>query len=149
MARHILEHRVHPPQTTAAPSGHVVDLLDATREHLLAPVRADVDHLLELRGLIRCATEQERAMTAAILHAMGAAGVDHLAGLAAVAIRDTRTSLNPDVGLFVEALGPRAYDALTVNVTPARRLMGADDLVAISETIVSSVLRVEPLEGGQ
>ena len=125
--------------------GVVVGLQDATRERRLAPFRADVDHLAELRGLIRRAQEQERQLTGEILHAMDAAGVSRLEGEQAVAIRDTRTTLRPDVGLFLEALGPRAHEALAVNITAARRLIGADDLAAISETATTPVLRVEPL----
>ena len=54
-----------------------------------------------------------------------------------------RVTLAPDPQLFLEALGPRAWEALTVNVTAARRLMGADDLGAISEATTIRVLRLE------
>ncbi len=129
--------------------GVVVGLRDVTRERLLAPVRADVDHLAELRGLIRRAQDTERQLTAEVLHAMEGAGVERLEGEQAAAIRDTRTTLRPDVGLFLEALGARAHEALTVNLTAARRLIGADDLAAISETITTPVLRVEALTDGK
>ncbi len=129
--------------------GVFVGLRDVTRERRLASVRTDVDHLAELRGLIRRAQECERQLTAEVLHAMEGARVERLEGDQAVAIRDTRTTLRPDVGLFLEALGPRAHEALIVNLTAARRLIGADDLAAISETVTTPVLRVEALADGK
>src|SRR5882672_6801101 len=87
-----------------------------------------IDHLLELRALIRRAQDEERAMTAEIVTAMQAAGVERLAGHAAVALLGQRTTLTPDPELFYEALGAKAFEAMAVNVTPARNLMGADDL---------------------
>lgn len=103
-----------------------------------------VDHLFELRSLIRQSQEAERQMTAEILRAMQAAGLATLEGQQAVAILGERSTLKPDVQLFLEALGPRAYPALTVSVTAAREVMAAQDLAAISETIISPVVRVEP-----
>ncbi len=112
---------------------------------LLGPT---IDHLLELRALIRRAQEQERQMTADIIRAMEGAGVSRLDGGMAVAVLEQRTNLHPDPELFLQAVGARAYAALTVSVTAARKLIGADDLDAISETTVSPVLRVESLERG-
>jgi hypothetical protein len=112
---------------------------------ILASLRPDVDHLAELRSLIRRATEMERAITTAISNAMEAAGVNRLEGDQTVAIRDTRATLRPDVDLFIEALGPRAYDALIVNATAARQLLAGEDLAAISESATNHVLRVVPI----
>ena len=84
-------------------------------------------------------------MTAEIVQAMAAAGAARLQGHQGVAILEKRTTLQPDPGLFLEAVGIRGYAALTVTVTAARRLMAADDLAAISETTTSPVLCVEPL----
>jgi hypothetical protein len=118
----------------ARPTGRVLPLLGPK-----------IDHLLELRGLIRRAQDEERAMTAEIVQAMAAAGAARLQGHQGVAILVKRTSLQPDPGLFLAAVGARGYAALTVTVTAARRLMAADDLAAISETTTSPVLRIEPL----
>ena len=107
-----------------------------------------IDHLLELRGLIRRAQNEERTMTTEIVQAMAAAGVAWLQGHQGVAILEKRTTLEPDPGLFLEAVGARGYAALTVGVTAARKFMGADDLAAISEVTTNPVLRVEPLERG-
>lgn len=128
--------------------GVVVGLRDVTRERLPPPLHSDVDHLAELRGLIRRAQECERQLTGEILEAMKGAGVDRVEGDQAVAIRETRTTLRPAIGLFPKALGPRSHGALTVNLTAGRRLMGADDLAAISETVVTPMLRIEaPIDG--
>jgi hypothetical protein len=109
---------------------------------LLGP---QVDHLLELRGLIRRAQEEERAMTAELLRALEAAGLTRLAGRQAVAVRDERVTLKPDPQRLLEAVGEPSWAALTVSVTAARRLLGEEDLAAISEKITTPVLRVEPL----
>ena len=84
-------------------------------------------------------------MTAEIVQAMAAAGVARLQGHQGVAILEKRTTLRPDPALFLEATGAAGYVAVNVTVTAARRLMGADDLAAISETTTNPVLRVEPL----
>jgi hypothetical protein len=104
-----------------------------------------IDHLLELRGLIRRAQDEERQMTAEIVSAMAAAGVTRLQGHQAAALLDQRINLTPDPARFLAATGAAGYAAVSVGVTAARRLMGADDLAAISETTTSPVLRVEPL----
>ncbi len=152
MARLIVGHPVAEAKTShrgrPGTPATVVDLLETTRERLLAPVRGDVDHLAELRGLIRRATEAERAMTTAISSAMDAAGVSRLEGAGAVALLERRTTLHPDPELFLEAAGTAGYAAVTVSVTTARRLMAADDLAAISEVTTNPVLRVAPLERG-
>lgn len=103
-----------------------------------------VDHLAELRGLIRRAQEEERKLTAEILSVMASASLDRLEGTEAVAIRDERTTLKPDVGLFLEAAGAAGYDALSVSVTAARKHLGEDDLRAISEATTTPALRVLP-----
>jgi len=102
-----------------------------------------IDDLFELRGLVHRAQANERAMTAEVLQALTAAGLERYEGEGAVAIVGQRVTLAPDPQLFLEALGPRAWEPLTVNVTAARRLLGADDLAAISETTTTAVLRVE------
>lgn len=109
---------------------------------LLAP---QIDHLHELRDLIRRAQAEERRMTGDILRTMEAAGLTRLAGRQAVALIDQRTILKPDPQLFVEAVGEAAWSALTVSVTAARDLLGEHHLKAISETTSSPVLRVESL----
>jgi len=58
-----------------------------------------IDHLLELRGLIARARDEERQMTAEIVQAMAAAGVARLQGHEAAAILEQRTTLKPDPGL--------------------------------------------------
>ena len=102
-----------------------------------------IDDLFELRGLVHQAQANERAMTAEVLQALTAAGLERYEGEGAVAIVGQRLNLAPDPQLFLEALGPRAWEALSVNVTAARRLLGADDLAAISEANTTAVLRVE------
>jgi hypothetical protein len=118
--------------------------------HPAKPVRPQlaqqVDDLHELRGLIRKSQEAERILTQQVLGTLTAAELDTFEGSQAVAIVGQRVTLAPDPQLFLEALGPRAWEALTVNVTAARRLLGADDLAAISESTTSRVLRVEAVE---
>lgn len=87
-------------------------------------------------------------MTADVIRAMAAAGFAKLEGTEAVAVLGERRDLKPDPARFLEAVGARGYAALVVSVTAARRLLGADDLAAISETTTSPVLRVEPLARG-
>src|SRR5438094_4112154 len=120
--------------TNGARAGKVVPLLGPR-----------VDHLLELRGLIRRAQDEERQMTAEIVQAMAAAGVGRLQGHQAVALLDQRTTLTPDPARFLEATGTAGYAAVSVSVTAARRLLGTDELATISETTTAPVLRVEPL----
>ena len=105
-----------------------------------------VDDLHELRGLIRKSQEAERILTQQVLGTLTAAGLEQFEGAQAVAIVGQRVNLVPDVQLFLEALGPRALEALTVSVTAARKLMGADDLAAISEATTTPVLRIESRE---
>ncbi len=105
-----------------------------------------VDDLFELRALLRQSQAGERELTAEILQALTAAGLERFQAEDAVAIVGQRVTLAPDPQLFLEALGPRAWEGLSVNVTAARRLMGADDLAAISETTTSPVLRIESRE---
>ena len=73
----------------ARPTGRVLPLLGPT-----------IDHLLELRGLLRQAQEEERRMTAEILGVMQSAGVHRLAGREAVAVIEERTTLTTDPQLF-------------------------------------------------
>lgn len=51
-----------------------------------------------------------------------------------------------DPQLFHEALGDRAFTAMHVSVTAARKLLGEDDLQAISEATTTPILRVDPLQ---
>ncbi len=94
-----------------------------------------VDDLFELRALLRQSQAGERALTAEILQGLTSAGLERFQGEEAVAIVGQRVTLAPDPQLFLEALGPRAWEAL-----------GADDLAAISESTTSPVLRVEAVE---
>ena len=107
-----------------------------------------IDALLEMRRLLARARDEEKKMTAEIVQAMSAAGVARLQGHQAAAILEERTNLRPDPVSFLAATGAEGYAAVSVSITAARRLMGADQLAAISETIISPVLRVEPLQHG-
>lgn len=131
-----------PILTQARPASNVVPL-----RHALAHARETVDHLAELRDLIRRAQEQERALTRELIETMDARGLRSLPGHRAVAVLEERTTLTVDAGLFLEALGPAALPAITVRVEQARHLMAADDLAAISETAMGLVLRVDGLRG--
>jgi hypothetical protein len=111
----------------------------------VAHLAAQVDHLHELRGLIRQAQTAERQITRELLDTMAAQGLGAVQGTQAVAIREARTSLQVDAALFLDAAGVRAPEALSVSVTAARRLLGEATLEAISETVTTPVLRVEPL----
>ena len=92
--------------------------------------------------------ETERALTRELVETMQAQGLTALQGARAVAVLEARTTLRPDTALFVEALGSAAFEAVTVSVTAARRLMVAADVAAISEAVATPVLRVEPLTTG-
>src|ERR1700732_1285150 len=76
-----------------------------------------VDDLHELRDLIRKSQEAERVLTQQVLGTLTAAGLDTFESSQAVAIVGQRVTLTPDPELFFEALGPRAWCALTVTVT--------------------------------
>lgn len=112
---------------------------------LLASLAPQVDHLAELRALIRRAQAAERQITQDLLTAMATHALRAVPGQEAVAILDSRTSLRVDPELFLLAAGARAPEALTVSVTAARHLLGEADLAAISETVTTPVLRVEPV----
>jgi len=105
-----------------------------------------IDHLLELRNLIRQAEAEERTMTREIVTGLQALGLSRPAGHQAVAILEERTTLTVDPELFHEALGVWAFEAMHVSVTAARKLLGENDLQAISEATTTPILRVEPLE---
>lgn len=105
---------------------------------------AQVDQLAELRGLLRRATAEEKALTAEVVAALKATNRDRADGLSAVAILGTRTNLKVDPQLFLEAVGQKGYAAISVSVTAAREFMGEQDLNAIAEPIPTPVLRVEP-----
>lgn len=107
---------------------------------------AKVDRLLALRADLKRLQEEERNLTAELVRILQAQGLKALQGSRAVAVLDERTTLKADPELFCQALGQAAWGALTVSVTAARRLLGEDDLRAISETGVQPVLRVEPLD---
>jgi hypothetical protein len=112
---------------------------------MLAGLAPQVDHLAELRGLIRRAQAAERQLTQDLLAAMAAHDLRTVPGQAAVAILESRTALRVDPELFLLAAGARAPEALTVSVTAARRLLGEADLEAISEPMTTPVLRLEPV----
>jgi hypothetical protein len=107
------------------------------------PLVERVDDLYRLRTLIRKSQEAEREMTAEVLAALDRLGADRFEGGIAAALVIPRTTLTPDVGLFIGALGPRAYAALSVKVEAARAIMAADDLAAISESSTAATLRLE------
>jgi hypothetical protein len=107
---------------------------------LLGP---SIDHLLELRELIRRAQDEERKMTAEVVAGLQATGVTRLAGHQALAILDVRTTQRVDPQRLHETLGASAFQAMTVNITVARQLLGTEALLAISEVTTSPVLRVE------
>src|SRR5260370_8784087 len=90
------------------------------------------DDLHELRDLIRKSQEAERILTQQVLGTLTAAELDTFAGSQAVAIVGQRVTLAPDPQLFLEALGPRAWQALTPTLTAAPRLPWAHDPAAIS-----------------
>jgi hypothetical protein len=122
------------------------------RPHSVIPLRralpavaADVDHLLELRGLIKRAQAEERRVTSELVAHLTTRGLAAIQGTHAVAMVDVRTTLQIDPALFLEAAGARAPEALTVSVTAARRILGQADLEAIAETVTTPVLRVEAL----
>jgi hypothetical protein len=60
---------------------------------VLLAVAADVDHLFELRGLIKQAQDEERRLTQVILAALDARRLGALAGTRAVATLEPRTTL--------------------------------------------------------
>ena len=110
----------------------------------VAPVAALVDQLHDLRQALKRLTAEERQATGALVEALQTLGLREAVGATARASLTTRTVLTVDPGLFVEAVGlARALPALSVSVTEARRLVGADDLAAISETATVPVLRVD------
>lgn len=127
------------PPTVAHPgtNGHVRPV-GLVRDVLLT----NVDHLLELRGLIKRAQEEERKLTREIVTTLQADGLRMFQGQRAVAILDEQTTLSVDPGLFLEAASARASVALRVSVTAARRILRHDELAAISETTTTAVLRV-------
>jgi hypothetical protein len=106
------------------------------------------DDLYELRTLLKKSTEAERKLTAEVLEGMHRVGADRIEGAIGVAILGERTTLTPDVGLFIGALGARAHAALSVKIEAARALMAADDLAAISESSTTPILRVQPIGEG-
>ena len=109
-----------------------------------APVAALVDRLHDIRDTLKRLTAEERQATGALVEALQTLGLREAVGATARASLTTRTVLTVDPGLFVEAVGlARALPALSVSVTAARHLVGADDLAAISETATVPVLRVD------
>lgn len=136
MASHTIPHPTNGMQPfTSRPAARVVPLLGP-----------QVDHLFELRGLIRQAQEEERKMTAELLAAMDATGQTRVSGQRAMAAVARRTTLAVDPELFLRAVGAEAYRAMTVSVAAARRLMGEDDLLAISEAATAPTLRIVPID---
>jgi hypothetical protein len=126
-------------------NGHKSHPVPVPTARVLPLVGAKVDRLLELRAVLRTLQEEERALTAAVVATVKAQGLLAVQGTRAVALLESRTSLKVDPALFLEAAGARAPEALSVNLTAARRLLGEDDLRAISETTTTLALRVEPL----
>src|SRR5712692_11222111 len=108
-----------------------------TRPQVVPLLGPTIDHLLGLRDLPRRAQGEERTMTAEIVQAVAAAGVSRLEGAGAIAVLEERTILRPDPVSFLAATGAAGYSTLSVSVTAARRLMGADDLAAISDVTSS------------
>jgi len=124
----------------ARPAGKVIPLL------ALASLREKVDLLAELRQLAREAERADRELTQEILAAMERTGLDRLAGREVIAVRGARENIEVDAELFHGALGARAYNALSVGVVAARKLMGEDDLRAISTVTTTPTLRMEPVK---
>jgi len=111
----------------------------------LPAVCEDVNHLFELRGLIKRAQAEERRLAQSILAHCEARGLEAVVGTHALATVERRTTLRVDAGLFLEAVGPRAVEAVTVKLTVARTLLGEDLLAAISEATTTRALRVDGL----
>ena len=99
---------------------------------------ADVDDLHQLRGLIRQAQDQERALAAEVLTAMEVLGAERLEGQTAVAVLGERTSLTVDPELFHRALGSRAWAALTVRVEGRSPAPGCRRPVVVGRGVVRS-----------
>lgn len=109
-----------------------------------------VDDLATMRDLLRKSQVAERELTAELIEAMRAVGVDELPGTQALATLGSRTTIVPDVALFIEAAGglEQAVSALAVKVEPARQLVAGDTLRAISDETVSDVLYIRPAKAG-
>lgn len=119
-----------------------------SRPILVSLLSGKADRLLELRTSLRTLQAEERRLTEELVGALTAQGLGAVHGLRAIGSLEHRTSLRVDPALFLEAAGSRAPEALSVSVAAARRLLGEADLEAISETVTTPVLRVEPLQGG-
>jgi hypothetical protein len=117
----------------------------ASRPVLVSLLSGKTDRLLELRTLLRTLQAEERRLTEELVAAMTAQGLGALHGLRAVASVEHREGLRIDPELFLIAAGTRAPQALTVSVMAARRILGEAELEAISETVTTAALRVEPI----
>jgi hypothetical protein len=133
------------PTVRHSPDGVKPDPADRPAAKVVPLLGPQIDHLFELRDLIRRAQDEERRMTAEILGVMEAAGLTRLAGQQATAIVDRRATLRVDPELFHRAVGGAAYEAMSVSVGAARPLVGEADLGAISEATTTPVLRLEPV----
>lgn len=110
---------------------------------VLVSMAPQVDRLMELRERIQQDQETERRLSDQLRVCMAATGRTRLEGRRAVVVLDQQTARKIDPALLHMTLGPRAFDAMTVDVTAVLRHLDEADLVPISETIAAPELRVE------
>lgn len=107
-----------------------------------------IDRLADLRAERERVEKAERELSGAVLAFLRDHNMPALRATRATATVVERTTLAPDVALFIEAVGgvQPAAPALRVLVEKARLLLGEADLMAISETTTSPILRVDRLQ---
>lgn len=113
-----------------------------------AALAVAVEELADLREQLKRLSTRERELTSLIITTLRAEGGRTIETPTAVAVLDFRRTLKPDPGLFIEAVGVKAAcAALSVRVEDARKLIGGDDLAAISETATTPALTVRRSNG--
>ena len=135
------------PTVAPSPNGSKVPTPAAPNRVVVLLAGAKVDKLAVLRATLRALQEEERRLTSEVAAYLEAGGLAAIQGDRAVARFETRRIQKIDPQLFIELVGPRAAEAMTVSVTAARRLAGTADLEAISETSEQRALRVELIGG--
>jgi hypothetical protein len=134
-----------------AAQAHVTDMLTWVNARTaarrgLTELGQKITDLYQLRGLLREGEKVEKALTREVLDGLAAVGLDQLQGGEVAAVVDRRTTFVADPELFYQAAGARAWTAMSVSTTAARRILAQETLEAISEPSTTVVLRITTIQ---
>ena len=101
-----------------------------------------INRLAEVRAAIKRLEYDEQGLKLEVIGLMGTAGLATVRTDTHLATLGERTTLVVCPYRLFERVGALALDAMTVNLTAARRLLGEDELTTLATRETTAVLRV-------